>query len=94
VAADGTATHVLDGLLNHQTDLQIEEHYTNIFGYTDHIFALCHLLGFRVAPRIRDLSDHRMFSFEKPDQYESIKPLLGGRIHERTIRQNWDDPRL
>ncbi len=85
------ATHVLDGLLNHQTDLQIEEHYTDTSGYTDHIFALCHLLGFRFAPRIRDLSDHRMFSFEKPAQYESIQPLLGGRIHERTIRQNWDE---
>ncbi len=44
------ATHVLDGLLNHQTDLQIEEHYTDTSGYTDHIFALCHLLGFRLRP--------------------------------------------
>jgi RNA polymerase sigma factor (TIGR02999 family) len=31
----------------------------------NHIFALCHLLGFRFAPRIRDLSDPGMFSFEK-----------------------------
>ena len=85
------ATHVLDGLLHHQTGLQIEEHYTDTSGYTDHIFALCHLLGFRFAPRIRDLSDHRMFSFEKPAEYDSMKPLLGGRIHERTIRQNWDE---
>jgi len=55
------AAYVLDGLLNHQTDLQIEEHYTDTSGFTDHIFALCHLLGFRFAPRIRDLSDHRIF---------------------------------
>jgi TnpA family transposase len=26
------ATHVLDGLLDHQTDLQIEEHYTDTSG--------------------------------------------------------------
>jgi len=85
------ATYVLDGLLNHRTDLQIEEHYTDTSGYTDHIFALCHLLGFRFAPRIRDLSDHRMFCFERPSQYEGIQPLLGGRIHARTIREHWDD---
>ena len=85
------ATYVLDGLLNHQTDLRIEEHYTDTSGYTDHIFALCHLLGFRFAPRIRDLSDHRMFSFEKPALYDSIKSLMSGRVHERTIRRDWDD---
>jgi Tn3 transposase DDE domain len=38
------ATYVLDGLLDHHTDLQIEEHYTDTSGYTKHIFALCHLL--------------------------------------------------
>jgi hypothetical protein len=60
------ATYVLDGLLHHQTHLAIEEHYTDTSGYTDHTFALCHLLGFRFAPRLRDLADHRLFSFEKP----------------------------
>jgi TnpA family transposase len=51
------ATHVLDGLLYHESDLRIEEHYTDTAGFTDHVFALCHLLGFRFAPRIRDPSD-------------------------------------
>ena len=56
-AAVRDATHVLDGLLYHESDLRIEEHYTDTAGFTDHVFALCHLLGFRFAPRIRDLSD-------------------------------------
>jgi TnpA family transposase len=47
------ATHVLDGLLYHESDLRIEEHYTDTAGFTDHVFALCHLLGFRFAPGIR-----------------------------------------
>jgi TnpA family transposase len=38
------ATHVLDGLLYHESDLRIEEHYTDTAGFTDHVFALCHLL--------------------------------------------------
>jgi hypothetical protein len=49
------ATHVLDGLLHHESDLRIKEHYTDTAGFTDHLFALMHLLGFRFAPRIRDL---------------------------------------
>ena len=55
------ATHVLDGLLYHESDLRIEEHYTDTAGFTDHVFGLMHLLGFRFAPRIRDLADKRLF---------------------------------
>jgi hypothetical protein len=47
------ATYVLDGLLYHESDLRIDEHYTDTAGFTDHVFALMHLLGFRFAPRIR-----------------------------------------
>ncbi|MDZ3751422.1 Tn3 family transposase, partial [Klebsiella pneumoniae] len=42
-------------LLMDVDDLRIEEHYTDTAGFTDHVFALMHLLGFRFAPRIRDL---------------------------------------
>jgi TnpA family transposase len=48
---------VLDGLLYHESDLRIEEHYTDTAGFTDHVFGLMHLAGFRFAPRIRDLGD-------------------------------------
>jgi hypothetical protein len=50
------ATHVLDGPLYHEADLRIEEHYTDTASFTDHVFALCHLLGFRFAPRLHDLA--------------------------------------
>jgi TnpA family transposase len=55
------ATHVLDGLLYHESDLRIEEHYTDTAGFTDHVFAMMSLLGFRFAPRIRDLADKRLY---------------------------------
>ena len=56
-AAVCDATYVLDGLLYHESDLRIEEHYTDTAGFIDHVFALMHLLGFRFAPRIRALTD-------------------------------------
>jgi hypothetical protein len=34
------ATYVLDGLLYHESDLRIEEHYTDTSGFTDHVFAM------------------------------------------------------
>ncbi|WP_250147699.1 Tn3 family transposase [Escherichia coli] len=32
------STYVLDGLLYHESDLRIEEHYTDTAGFTDHVF--------------------------------------------------------
>ena len=62
-ATASEAPHVLDGVLYHQTGLQIEEHYTDTGGVTDHVFGLCPLFGFRFAPRIRDLKDRRLYLF-------------------------------
>jgi TnpA family transposase len=85
------ALHVLDGLLGHETDLRIQEHYTDTSGYTDQIFAVCRLLGFRFAPRIRDLGDRRLYAMGNPSQYPILEPLIGGKVNVRRIEQCWDD---
>ena len=81
------ATYVLDGLLYHESDLKIEKHYTDTAGFTDHVFALCHLLGFRFAPRIRDLADKRLYVPGKAGQWPSLSPLIGGSINARLIER-------
>jgi TnpA family transposase len=60
-ATANEAPHVLDGLLYHQSSLLINEHYTDTGGFSDHVFAMCRLLGFRFAPRIRDLKEKRLY---------------------------------
>jgi hypothetical protein len=76
-----------NGLLYHESDLRIEEHYTDTAGFTDHVFALCHLLGFRFAPRIRDLADKRLYVPGKAGQWSSLSPLIGGSINARLIER-------
>lgn len=85
------ATYVLDGLLHHESDLRIEEHYTDTAGFTDHVFALMTLLGFRFAPRIRDLADKRLFILGRSGDYPALSPLLGGTINSKSIRAHWDE---
>lgn len=85
------ATYVLDGLLHHESDLRIEEHYTDTAGFTDHVFALMHLLGFRFAPRIRDLADKRLFTTDSKKSYPAINTLIGGPINVKHIRSHWDE---
>jgi hypothetical protein len=60
-ATANEAPHVLDGLLYHQSSLVINEHYTDTGCFSDHVFAICRLLGFLFAPRIRDLKGKRLY---------------------------------
>jgi TnpA family transposase len=85
------STYVLDGLLYHESDLRIEEHYTDTAGFTDHVFGLMHLFGFRFAPRIRDLADKRLFVPGKLTDYPALSELLGGTVSQNKIRSHWDD---
>ena len=69
----------------HQTDLRIAEHYTDTAGATDHVFGLCHLLGFRFAPRIKDLKDRKLYTIEKPGTCPLLAPLIGDTVETAAI---------
>ena len=89
---DREALYVIDGLCNHETDLHIQEHFTDTHGYTTHVFGLCAALGFRFAPRIRDVLDQRLFTIGRPSQdYGPFNQLLTDRINTRLIEDNWDE---
>lgn len=85
------STYVLDGLLYHESDLRIEEHYTDTAGFTDHVFGLMHLLGFQFAPRIRDLGDTKLFIPKEATEYDALKSLIGGTLGIQHIRNHWDE---
>ncbi|HDH5888466.1 Tn3 family transposase [Staphylococcus nepalensis] len=85
------AVHVIDGLLHHESDLSIEEHYTDTAGYTDQVFGLSHLLGFRFAPRLRDISDAKLYTISSPNEFPNIKGILRGKINIKVIKENFDD---
>ncbi|WP_341305482.1 Tn3 family transposase [Pseudomonas sp. TMP25] len=86
------STYVLDGLLYHESDLAVEEHYTDTAGFTDHVFGLMHLLGFRFAPRIRDLGDTKLFIPKGEATYDALKPMISGeRLNVKQIRDHWDE---
>jgi TnpA family transposase len=85
------STYVLDGLLYHESDLRIEEHYTDTAGFTDHVFALMHMLGFRFAPRIRDLGDTKLYIPGTVQEYPGLKTMIGGTLNIKHVRAHWDD---
>ncbi len=48
------------------------------------------MLGFRFAPRLRDLADPKLYVFEKPEEYPEMEKLLRGRINTKRIKDNYD----
>ncbi len=59
-ATASEAIHVLDGLLYHQSEVATSRHQTDGGGDSEHVFALCTLLGFAFASRIPDLKSRRL----------------------------------
>ncbi|WP_010219956.1 Tn3 family transposase [Sphingomonas sp. PAMC 26621] len=90
-AGASEAAHVLDGLLHHGADLAIECHHTDGGGVSDHVFSLCHLLGFRFAPRIPNISARRLHLFADMRPGPDIAPLVAQPIDEGLIAGHWDD---
>ena len=55
------------------------------------MFALCHLLGFRFAPRIRDLADKRLYVPGKERDHPTLAPLIGGKLNLKLVRTQWEE---
>src|ERR1700709_2788475 len=88
-ATASEALHVLDALLYHQSEVSSRRHHTDGGGDSDHVFALCTLVGLQFAAPIPDTKHRRLYSFGKPSEYPTLEPLIGGRIHGGRIRPSW-----
>jgi len=48
-------------------------------------------VGFRFAPRIRDLPDKRLYIPGDAQRYPTLAGLVGGRLNVKQIRAQWDE---
>lgn len=88
---ESEAVYVLDGLFDHDTILEIEEHFTDTGGASDHVFALLALIGKRFAPRLRNIKNRKFHTFEKADAYPALASHIGAPINTALILEHWDD---
>jgi TnpA family transposase len=84
---DRDAPFVLDGLLYNESDLELEEHYTDTHGYTEINFAAFAMFGKRFCPRIRSIQNQRIYRIDLEKNYGLLEPLI--RRRDRTIRMDW-----
>jgi len=84
------ALYVIDALCHHETDFDIQEHYTDTASATYHVFALCRMLGFRFSPRIRAITRKYLYTVEPLVVDDTLQPLIKGTADSEIIVSNWD----
>src|SRR3546814_13717346 len=70
---------------------RVRQQFADTGGFTDNVFAACALLGYRFAPRIRDLPQKRLYAFTPNATPANVRALVGGKINEPLIERNWHD---
>lgn len=90
-ATASEAPFILDGLLMNDAGHHIREQFADTGGFTDHVFAACAILGYRFAPRIRDLPSKRLYAFNPSAAPAHLRALIGGKINQAMIERNWPD---
>jgi TnpA family transposase len=82
---------ILDGLLEQQTSLQPTTLVTDSASYSDVVFGLFMLLGYRFCPRLADLGDTRFYRINPTANYGALSGVARHRINTNLIARNWDD---
>lgn len=84
-------THILDGLMSNTSDIQPDTVHGDTQAQSYTVFALAHLLGIKLMPRIRGIKD---LVFHRPDgstKYQHIDRLFSESIDWRLIETHLPD---
>jgi TnpA family transposase len=82
---------ILDGLLEQHTSLQPTTLVTDSASYSDVVFGLFMLLGYRFCPRLADLGDTRFYRINPTADYGPLNGIARHRVNTELIARHWDD---
>jgi len=83
--------YILDGLMQHNSDIDPDTVYSDTQGQNAPIFGLAYLLGINLMPRIRNWKNLTMFRSDSSLKYEHIDELFSETISWRLIEKNLKD---
>jgi len=78
-------------VLEQQTDLQPTQIMTDTGAYSDVVFGLFRLLGYRFSPRLADIGDTRFWRIDATADYGELNTIARQRISMGRIETHWDD---
>jgi TnpA family transposase len=81
---------MIEGLLRHCTDAELEANYVDTHGASVVGFAFCHLLGFRLLPRLKNIGSARLYRPVDGVTYPGLDRVLTRPIRWELIAQQYD----
>ena len=85
------AVYIIDGLLKKKSDIQPDTLLADTQGQSTPVFALSHLLGINLMPRIRNWKDLKFYKADKDTQYHHIDQLFSDTVDWELIETHWQD---
>jgi TnpA family transposase len=84
---------MIEGVLRHCTDMEIERQYVDSHGQSEVAFAFCHLLGFDLLPRLKAIGKQKLYrpGNDKPGDYPHLESVLTRPINWDLIVQQYDE---
>jgi TnpA family transposase len=85
---------MIEGVLRHCTEMSVQKQYVDTHGQSEVAFAFCHLLGFELMPRLKNIHIAKQKLY-LPDtglknNYQNLEPILTRPIKWDTIQQQYD----
>ena len=77
--------HILDGLLSNESDIKPDTVHGDTQAQNYAVFALAHLLGIKLMPRIRGIKDLNFFRPDKRSKFQNIDALFTDSINWKLI---------
>jgi len=78
-------------VLDQQTELQPTRIMTDTGAYSDAVFGLFRLLGYRFSPRLADIGGARLWRIDPIADYGPFNDQSRHRVNLARIAENWDD---
>lgn len=84
---------MIEGVLRHCTDMEIQRQYVDSHGQSALGFAFCRLLGFELAPRLKAIARQKLALPEAAmrGRLPNLLPILSGAINWEEIEQQYDE---
>jgi TnpA family transposase len=74
------AVHILDALMKNRSKVQPDTLHADTQGQNEPVFGLCRLLGIKLMPRMRGISDAVFYRPDKSIRYHHLDALFGDEI--------------
>ena len=84
---------MIEGFINHHTEMDIEKQYVDSHGQSLLAFAICYLLGLQLLPRLKGIYSKKLYRPYKgqPDTYSNLQYVMSRPIDWDLIRNQYDE---